>query len=457
MISIRHASKALLAHRQLFGSLLLLLSVALGYVAHQYPLFTDFTQNQRNSLSRESVNALQAMQAPIKIQALAGNDAGKGKYFRKSILAFMTRYQRYKSNIEISFLSPDSDMSQAREIGLQQEGDWLVTYKNQSEYFKLPYTEEHFTNLLIKLQSNKDQSFFFTDGHLEPKLNGAAKKEGGHFANVLKENGIQFEQAGQLAKLNQSHILVINAPKKPFSREEVDLVQHHINAGNNLIWLIDSPDLQGLAALADTLNIDVSEGVAVDLSNKQLGSDPQLVSASNYARHEIFSDFSIRTFFPNARRVVNKAEIGTTWKSTQLIGVAENGWLTKSTPDQLSPEELTKNVARSGPVNIALALERSVKNHPQRILVIGSSEFLSNESLEKGGNLALALKMFKWAQANHTSISLKPSISRDSVVIISSNPINRYLILTIFNGFQFALPALLFFAAFYVWFRRSKM
>lgn len=457
MLSFVHLKNTLLSKHPLIAGLLLLLSILMGYLTIQFPWFSDFTQNQRNSLTSQSIQALQSMPAPIEIKALASNSTVKGKYFRKSIQSFVARYQRNNNNITVRFLSPETDMVQARKIGLHQEGEWLVSYKNQSDFFKIPYTEERFTNLLIKLQSGKERSFVFTDGHQEPKLADNSQSGMQRLAKVLAKNGVKIKQSNDLSNLDQAQILVINAPKKPFNQQELNQIQRHISLGRNLIWLIDAPNLQGLENVANTLNIEVSTGIAVDLSNQQFGLDPKLVSADHYAHHEIFTDFSIRTFFPNARRINEKANMAENWKFTQLVGVAENGWLTKSAPGQLSQEALTKNVARPGPINIAVALERTVKNQRQRILIIGSSEFLLNSTIDKGGNLMLALNMFKWTLANHVALSFKTNISKDSVVVISNDPINRYLILAIFNGFQFILPAILLLIAGYVWVRRSKM
>ncbi len=457
MLSISQISKIVLSRHYLLATLLMLLSLALGYLATQYPWFSDLTQNQRNSLSVESKNLLFAMKEPIEVQALASNATVKGKYFRKSILNFISRYQRYKSNITITFLAPETDIAQARKIGLGQEGDWHISYKNQSEFFKLPYTEERFTNLLMKLQFGKLRTFFFSDGHLEPRLEDSSNNGWQHLSKALTNDGIQFKQYTTVAKLNQDHILVIGAPKKAFDQHEVAVIQQHIKQGRNLIWLLDSPNMQGLDSLANLLNIEISPGIVVDLSNEQYGIDPRTVTASDYARHEIFSEFAIRTFFTNAHRISQKGNIDNTWKSTQLIGVAENGWLTNQLPQKLTREELSKNIARPGPINIALALERTIKNQQQRILVIGSSDFLSNQTINKGGNLALALKMFKWTMASHVPVTLKTNLSRDSVVVIANEPFNRYLIMAIFNGFQFLLPTLLFCLALVVWFRRSKM
>jgi hypothetical protein len=455
MLTISKIPKIILARHHLFAVFLVLLSLILGSLSTQFPWFSDLTQDQRNSLSGESIDILQSMKEPIEIQAMVSSTSIKGKYFRKSILNFIARYQRYKNNITVTFLSPVSDMTKASKIGLSQEGDWRITYKNQSEFFKLPYTEEHFTNLLKKLQSGKLRTFFLTDGHLEPRFEDMSNNGWQHLSNTLINNGIELKQSATLANVNQDHILVIGAPRKPFSQHEVAVIQQHIKQGGNLIWVIDSPNLQGLDGLANLLNIKISPGVVVDLSNEQYGVDPRTVTASNYARHEIFSDFAIRTVFPNARRISQNGNIDNNWKYTQLIGVAENGWLTNQPPQKLTRNELSKNIGEPGPINIALALERTVKNQQQRILVIGGSDFLSNQTIDNGGNSILALRMFKWTVASYAPVTLKTNLRKDSVAIIANEPINRYLIMAIFNGFQFLLPALLFLVALFVWYRRS--
>lgn len=453
----KHLIKSFLSNHFLVALALLITSVGLAYFAYQLPVFADLTQNQRNSLSKESQQVIAQLNASIEIKVLASNSPNKGKYFRKTIQSFIGKYQQYKQNIHIHFISPIDNPSEAMRLGLKQEGDVLIVYKQQQQQFGLPYTEERFSNTLLKLHSNdKTRTLFFTTGHDEPLLNDSANRGWSLFAKSLQSHGIRHVQSAHLNQLKPQDILFINAPKKAFNDVEVQLIQQHLKKGGHLIWLLGTDQLQGLESLANLFNIEVSKGIAVDLSYMDAGLSPQLVNASHYAQHEIFTDFSLRTMFNQAHRISEHQGIASTWRHTPLIGVAENGWLTQDLPTNDSKQALANNMEKQGPINIALALERPYTQHQQRVIVIGNSQFLSNQMIGHGGNLALAHKLLEWVSNNQQPISIKPQLTRDAVVIIPNESSSRTIILMIFNSFQFLLPAMLFLFAFLAWRRKTK-
>ena len=108
-----------------------------------------------------------------------------------------------------------------------------------------------------------------------------------------------------------------------------------------------------------------------------------------------------------------------------------------------------------GPINIAVSLERIVNQKNQRILVIGSHQFLNNQNIHFSGNSELIKRMLSWTVNNypHASISQKPL--KDTVVIVPDDNFNRTLLLILFNGFQFALPFTLFVLGYIVWKRKN--
>lgn len=446
----------LLSYQQL--TILLLVSLALGisYIAYQVNWHSDFTQNKRNTVSEQTRQVLDGMPEIIEIKAVVGENQTNGKYFKKSIQLFLAKYQRHKKNIQISFLAPERDMNEIRKLGLKQEGDWIVKYNNQHEFFSLPYTEESFTNLLIKIQSVHSTAFFFTEGHLEPQLNDTSLNGLQQLAEKLNANGLKTKQSLQLSDLSNGDTLVINAPKKAFSSPEKILVEQHIHHGGNVIWLVDSQNLNGLNEIAENLGIEISSGIVVDLSNEASGLDSRLVAASNYASHEIFSDFSLRSFFMSARRVSQRDNKPNVWRVQNLIGVAENGWLTKSEPKILSKEALSNNILKSGPINIAVALRRQFNKQEQRIMVIGNGQFLTNQYIAIGGNQLLATRLFKWSSMKYTPLSIQQNITKDAVVVINNENNDKYWILGIFNGFQFLIPFLLLLTALFTWYRRTR-
>ncbi len=456
MLAYRPFIRKILSKQIIVTMILLVISFIIAMLAHQVHFFVDLTQNQRNSLAKQSQQVIAQLNDPIEIKVLASNSPNKGKYFRKSIQIFIGKYQQYKKNIQISFISPVDNPSEAMRLGLKQEGDVMIFYKQQQQAFGLPYTEERFTNALLKLHSNdKNRLLFFTTGHDEPLLHNTNNQGWSTFAKSLESKGIRYIQSAQLNNLKPQDILLINAPRKQFNDVEIKQIQQHIKKGGHLVWLLETDNLQGLEALANIFNIEVSKGITVDLSYMDIGLSPHLVNASHYAKHEIFTDFSLRTMFNRAHRVSEREGIASIWQHTPLIGVAENGWLTRDLPTDYTKQSLASNLEKQGPINIAVALERLYEGHQQRVIIVGNSQFLSNQMIAHGGNLGLAYKLLEWVSNNQHPISIRPQLTRDAVVIIPTESYSRTIILAIFNSFQFLLPAILFIGAWMAWRRKT--
>lgn len=431
---------------------LLVVMSAIGYGSYRYHWVSDQTQNLRNSVSPQSIQALADISAPIEILAFASNSPFKGRYFRKSISALIQRYQAHKADMHLQFIDPGKAPDLSRQFGIKQEGEMVVQLLGRSAHMQLPYTEEAFTNVLLKLTHGPSQHLIFSDGHGEPNIEDTQPEGYARFVQSLSKHGFQYRQSSNLSPLDTTPIMVIHGAKTDFSSEEIRQVSQYIERGGDLIWLLDNGDLGGLATIADLLSIDISQGVVLDSSHVQYGMNPRLVSASAYARHAIFDDFGLRTFFFMPHRI-SAIQQRTTWHISPLIGVAQNGWLTAKAieMDETGLPSFKDHHHVAGPINIAMAIERHLKDKHQRIIIVGDSEFLSNRDIDLGSNQQLGLRMVQWVSHRYPQVNIPLKLTRDSIVVLPQDRFHHSLITLIFNGFQFLIPCILLLFGFNRW------
>lgn len=449
---------------------LLLATLLLGVLAWHFNIITDHTNNHRNTLATASVEVLQALPGTIEISAFCSNSPYKGRYFRKSILAMVQRYQHVHRDMHLQFIDPSISPALAREHQIKREGEMIIRYRGQQKHMYLPYTEEAFTNVLLQLQHGERAPLLFSSGFGETALGSETANGGSHLAEAIRTAGLQVISSAGVTQtsLLETKLATKNLPTEklptivlagathPYTLGQVKAIQSHISKGGNLIWLVDDPAAQGLQSLAESLALEVSKGMVIDPANRHFDIPLHALSTQRYSGQGPTQEFSLRTFFDQAHAIVRYRQPEDPWRTLPLVAVAERGW-TSATYHPAQPEKLPAYNAQTdsqGPATIVLALERKLASGElQRILVIGSTGFFSNVQQQRGGNLAFTMQSLQWVVNNQPSITLPVAPLRDSIILL---PSQQTWLMLLFNGFQFGLPAVLFLAGWLRWRRKHQ-
>ena len=439
---------------------LLLVTLALGAFAWHFNIITDHTSNRRNTLSKASIEVLQALPGTIEISAFCSNSPYKGRYFRKSILAMVQRYQHIHHDMHLQFIDPSISPTLAREQQVKKEGEMIIRYRGQQKRMYLPYTEEALTNVLLQLQHGERAPLLFSTGLGETALDSEAANGASQLAEAMRSAGLQVISSAGFERYSSPHenlpTLVLAGAKQPYSPTQVNAIKTHISKGGSLVWLVDDATTQGLGALAESLGLNISKGMVIDPANRQYDIPLHALSTQRYSGQGPTQEFSLRTFFDQAHAIVRYRQPEDPWRTLPLVAAAESGWASASYRIE-QPEKLPAFNAQTdvqGPATIVLALEKTRPSGEfQRILVIGSAGFFSNKQQQRGGNLALTMQSLQWVVNNQPSISLPVAPLRDSIILL---PSQQTWLMLLFNSFQFGLPALLFLAGWHRWRRKHQ-
>jgi len=452
-----------LAQSWFFVILFLILVVILGYLAHHYRYAKDITQASRNLLTQGSVEVLEQMKDPVNITVFATNDdASRGDTFRKGMLDFIARYQRAKQDIRLTFINPTEEPKLAQEANIKQDGEVVVEYNKRTEHIFPPIVEQDMTNLLVRLSRTNTKPVMFLDGHGERHLQGIKNHDIGEFGKQLESKGFKFANPDlTIAQDVPSNgaMLVIASPQVDVAEIEAKKIKTYIESGGNVLWLLDDDNLHGLDEVAEYLGIKVSPGIAVDMSAQQYGADAKIAFNSVYGDHAITRNFQLRTLFPEAHEVDAKASYDFGWKVGRLVDVAPNGWLeSEKIESGVKNKKVTFDTAtdKRGPINVAVALERTYGKKGQRIVVVGNANFLSNTFVTNGGNLDFGINIVNWLAGDDELITIQPMPLKDANMAIPSTDAARMVAWTVFHGFQFIIPLGFVIAGFWFWWRRRK-
>ena len=437
-------------HTKAFLVIALSICLLLGYVANQYFWRIDLTQNSRNSLSQESVDLLARMPSAIDVTVFAlKDDATNGDKFRQSMQDFMARYQRIKPNITLNMLSAHESPALAREENISVDGEMVVKYQQQSMHITPPLNEERFTNLLLKLSRAESRHIGVLQS-LE-QLEQQRNEEQFALRNALNSQGYTIKKlASEAVDINAARFgaLIMNA-SKPMTVGQEALLQQYIAGGGNLLLLADSQTSKNFTALSNQLGLMVNpQTIKQQALNAENDAHPA-VYANYYSQHAITQQFSMKTIFNAPHEITGKPPLEQGWNVTPLVLVASAH--TDASQPTFQKTSLAEPVLV--PHQVVLAYERNIKEKVQRIVVIGDTRFLEQQSLSHVANKQFVGNILQWLTFDAIKLSIKPKRLMDVNMIVPEQSILPKLV-----GYtvQYLIPIVLILLTFYVMHRRRK-
>ncbi|MBI5006129.1 MAG: GldG family protein [Nitrosomonadales bacterium] len=427
--------------------LVLVAAGALNQLAARYPAHWDVTQNALNSLEPGSVEALALLQGPVKITVYATEQDAQLGDIRKLIREFISLYQRYKTDISLTFIDPVKEPEAMRKAAISGNGEMVVEYAGRSEHITT-LNEETLSSALLRLAHSRDQLLLYLGGHGERKLDGNANHDLGEFGNRLQQLGYHIASL-KLAIAqdvpDNASMLVLTHPQTQLMPGEVKKLLRHIDKGGNLLWLVDAEPLRGLEPLAEKLGLTFLPGTIIDPAAQEMNAPANWTLGTGYPPHAVTRDFDLITVFPDALAL--DFETKDKWQKHMLIEGGAQGWVSENS----ARRHFDKRKDIPGPFELAVTLQRTVNDREQRVIVVGNGNFLANVYSGNGGNLDLGVNMVNWLAHEERLITMQPHAAKDGAVTLS-----RRQLTAISVGFLVLLPLALIAAGFRSWLRRRN-
>ncbi len=437
----------------MFVLLLSGIALGMGYLANLHPLQRDITFNASNSLEPASVTILHQLAGPVNITVYATQQDARLGDIRKIIADFLSLYQRYKPDLKLVFIDPEKEPEKTRAARIQLNGEMVVEYAGRSEHLT-QLNEQTLTSALLRLAHTTNQTVMYLDGHGERKLDGRANHDLGLlFGAKLKQNGFKINSLNLAIAQDvptNTRVLVVTQPQVDLMPGEVDKLLRYVERGGNLLWLVDAEPLHGLERLSERLGLQLPPGIVIDPAATEMNAPVTWSLGTTYPLHAITSGFNLITAYPGARPLAWNENPD--WQHHVLVEVAAHGWVGHSEMNTLdSKPAFDKQRDTPGPAIIALALNRTINDVEQRIVVVGCGAFLSNSFAGNGGNVDMGVNMVNWLARDDQLITLQPRAAKDSNIVLSKTQLT-----VISAGFLLGLPLLLSIAGGYIWWRRRR-
>jgi ABC-type uncharacterized transport system involved in gliding motility auxiliary subunit len=467
----------------LFTYLVVIIAVlsATNWLANRHNKSYDATSNKRYSLSEQTAKIVKGLNRDVTVTYF-----DKASDFSRA-RDLLDRYNNLSTKLHINYVDPDKKPQIAKAAGVRTYGTIFVDSGLRKEEAK-SLTEEDVTGALIRSLKSGERNVCFVSGSGEHSLDESGRSGYSSAKEALEKNNyktrtVSLLQAGSAAtpetvKLGQAPVapaagapkpevpkdctvLVVAGPRYDYTQPEVDAIKTYVENGGRALLLIDPPlklgreDYSGSPALATVIQswgVTLNKDLALDTSGigQIFGLGPEVPLVTAYESQPIVRDLKeVATAFPLTRTLdVKSPDKGTAEK---LFSTSSNSYAT--TRINSAEIRIDPKTDKKGPLTLAAAGTYNAaggdKSKEGRFVVVGSSNWVSNNILRFNGNRDLFLNMMNWLSSDEDLISIRPKEPEDRRLNITGRQMSA-----LFYSSMVFLPLIVVASGMAVWFRR---
>ncbi len=433
-----------------------LICVVLYAMVQRWDREWDLTREGRRGLSEQTVQVLENLDRDTQVIAffvITGDsltDAVRDKTRR-----FLDRVQRHTSRLQVEFVDPQRSPERVEALGLGQiPPTGLVVVKSGTKQRTIPLSdvtsrleERDFTNALINVIRESEPNICFLTGHSEVRIISDDPRRGGaqlalalqHESYRVQEIAIPLSNPQVPAECD---VLVMFGPQSDLYPQEIQAIDAFLARGGRMLVLLDPayvlPGQVNMAEhfrpwLQQRLGVQVGADAIVSPSSQSpleilLVTDFALLGAAQEARGPVPEAF--RGSFSMSHPITRGLDSSMVLSAARTVDLAEprpegvaRAQLLRTAPDTWAERDLrllyeSGEVAHDseepgGPLSVAVAVTLEAPEAPgqrdARVVVIGDSDFATNEKMAYVGHRNFLLNTAAWLTESEDLIAIRPT------------------------------------------------
>jgi ABC-type uncharacterized transport system involved in gliding motility auxiliary subunit len=373
----------------------------LGYRHHKR---FDLTSEKLYTLSDQTRKTVAGLRKDVTVMRFAKNpDADLGDR--------MMEYKSLSPRIHYEVVDPDAKPEVAKQYGVARAGQVIVTSGSRIE--RLENTDEvDITSAILKVSSDAQKTVCFVEGHGEKSITASDAHGYSSVAAELSRENYQTKSVN-LVSSNEvppdCTVLVEAGPAQSLFLQEVEMIGKYLDNGGKALILVDPQVDAKLDGIFQAWNIAVPGNIVIDASGvgRMFGTGPAVPLVVDYGTSPITRNFErTMTFFPLARTVSIADKSKSDVQSTELLKTSPASFAVKS----IAGHEVKFDPAKDtrGPLSLGVAAERKTNGKDARLVVIGDSDFASNQWVGLQRNGDLFYNTINWLAEEENLISIRP-------------------------------------------------
>lgn len=429
---------------------------AVNWLAQRHNKSYDATQNKRFSLADQTTKVVRDLKDDVKITHF-DSPGSRGFQSAKDLLE---RYDVLSTKLTVEYVDPNKKPTVAKLYGVRNEGTTFVESKGKREEAR-SVSEEEITSAIIRTMKTGDRNICAVAGSGEHELEDTQRDGLSGLKALIEKNNyktrtIKLVEKAEVPK--DCTVLLVAGPRFDYQQPAVDAIKAYLTGGGRLFAALDPPIQLGKETVSENKALaDFLAGLGFVLNNNLVydtsgvgqlfGLSEVVPLVTAYEQHVIVREMkSTATAFPLARSLDIKAAGNV--NPEKLFSTTQNSFATSN----LSSLKLDPNKDKQGPhlLGAATIINSGASEATKgRVVVVGSSGFLSNGILRFNGNSDLAMNMMNWLSADEELISIRPKDPQDRRLSLTRNQMRFVMYASVV-----LLPLMMIAAGVGVWWRR---
>ncbi|MDH5458240.1 MAG: Gldg family protein [Nitrospinota bacterium] len=443
--------------------------IAINVLAFHHKYTWDLTESSVYTLSPQTQKIAKSLPRKVKMTAFfqVGNPG------RDEFQQLVDGYKELTDQIEVELVDPDRQPAVVKQYGVTTYG--AVVFESGKQETKVKQaSEENLTNALLQVTRDQQKKIYFLSGHKEKNLEDKENRGYLQAKQALEKDHYKVEtllllQTGKVP--DDANALIINGPEKALQESEITAIEAYLNQGGAVMLLLDPQQDSGLTPFLERWGVDIRDDLVIDPLAKLFGSDYTTPIVSQVSDHPITREIGQQTIFPMLRSVQAITTEGL--ETTQVLFSGPKSWAEK---EYLSGKvRLDPGIDLQGPVSVAVVSSKEIKSinineqKPEassetqtseppastkkaHLVVVGDSDFASNQFFKLYGNSDFFLNTASWLAKEENLISIRPRTRKWSPITLTETQGNLTFLLGVL-----VFPGAVILMGLRIWWKRRSL
>lgn len=413
-----------------------------NYLGYRHHKRIDLTSEGLYSLSDQTKKVLKNLPKEVKVYKFDQTPDQR-------LADEMAEFSYVTNKISYEYVDPVKRPEIARQYAVKSYGETVVTAGDRTERPSAT-DEQAMVNAILKVTRDTLKTVCFTEGHEEKSLTEAfSAVESKLKAENYQTKTVNLAQQKEKFVPSECAVLVVAGPKTAFLQPETSMIGQYLDNGGKAMFLIDPDTDPQLNDVLKKWSIELGNDLVLDFSAAGQVFGPAAPIVNNYATHPITENFARgMTVFPQARSV-KVISGGSGVNSTTLLTGSPNSYGETDLKANAEPK-YDEGKDTKGPVSVgAVASKNLGENKEARLVVIGDSDFASNQAFRVSRNGDLFMNSINWLAQDEDLISIRPKLATNRSVTMNAEQQNTFWILVVIF-----MPLAALGAGAFVWWKR---